>query len=264
MANNLTLGRGELWFAKYKPGTRDPEGERYIGNSPEFNATIESETLDHFDSDHGINEKDESITTQTNRTGSLITDNVSPENIALFFLGSSSALTIAAASVADEAINGVIPGLTYQLGMTETNPSGARLVDADKPFTVTDDAATDPVTFAAGTDYKINHDLGRLEIVAGGAITAGTNLRVTYDTKTGTRDRIISGSEAVSGALRYIAYNPVGSNFDWYMPYVKLSPNGDYNLKGEEWQQIPFSIEILKKAPLEAIYIDGRPYTPTP
>lgn len=260
MANNLTLGRGELWFARFKPGTRDPEGERYIGNSPEFSATIESETLDHFDSDHGINEKDESITTQTNRSGALVTDNIDPDNVALFFLGETNAFTVAAATVTDEAINGVIPGLTYQLGMSETNPTGARTIDPAKAFKVTDDAGT-PNEFTEGTDYKINRDLGRLEIVSGGGINAGTNLKVSYDTKTTTRDRIISGSEAVAGALRYIAHNPVGKNFDWYMPYVKLSPNGDYNLKGEEWQQIPFSVEILKKSPLEAIYIDGRPYT---
>lgn len=260
MANNLTFGRGELWFSRFKPGTRIPEGERYIGNSPEFNATIESETLDHFDSDHGVNEKDESITTQTNRSGSLVTDNVSAENIALFFLGSTSALTIAGGAVTDEAHNGVIPGLTYQLGMTASNPAGARLIDADQDFTVTDDAGT-PATYVKGTDYVINYDLARLEIVKGGGIAAGTNIRVSYTTKTGTRERIISGAEAVSGALRYIAYNPVGTNFDWYMPYVKLSPNGDYNLKGDEWQQIPFSIEILKNSPQEAIYIDGRPYT---
>ncbi|MBK3745540.1 hypothetical protein G3A39_40995 [Paraburkholderia aspalathi] len=259
MANNLTLGRGELWFSKFKPGTRTPEGERYIGNSPEFNATIESETLDHFDSDHGVNEKDESITTQTNRSGSLVTDNVSKENIALFFLGSETALTITAETVAAEKHNGVIPGLTYQLGMTALNPSGARNISTDTPAVVTD-GDTPATTYVAGTDYVLNADLGRLEIVKGGAIVAGSNITVDYSVEAGTRDRIISGSEAVSGALRYIAFNPVGANFDWYMPFVKLSPNGDYNLKGDEWQSIPFSVEILKNAPMEAIYIDGRPY----
>lgn len=255
---NLTLGRGELWFARFKPGTQEPEGELYIGNSPEFNATIESETLDHYDSDHGINEKDESITTQTNRTGSLTTDNISPTNVAYFFLGSSEALTITGAAVAAEVIADIIPGRTYQLGATATNPSGARRLDPTA--TTVTNADTPATTYVVDTDYKINNELGRIEIIEGGAIPADGSISVAYTTLTHTRDRMISGSEAVSGQLRYIAHNPVGEQFDWLMPYVKLSPNGDYNLKGEEWQTIPFSIEILKKAGLEAIYIDGRPH----
>lgn len=264
MANNLTLGRGELWFSRFKTGTFDPEGERYFGNSPEAAFSIESETLDHFDSDHGVKEKDESVPLSTNRTGSFVTDNIDPENISLFFFGSTSALTVTGATVTGEEINGVIPGLTYQLGATLTNPSGARLIDGSTPPTVTDDTTPSPTSYAEGADYKLNLELGRLEIVKGGAITLGKNLRLGYQTLTSTRPRVISGSNPISGTLRYIAYNPVGENFDWFMPYVKLTPNGDYALKGDEWQQIPFNIELLKKPGYEALYIDGRPYTPTP
>lgn len=264
MPNNLTLGRGELWFSRFKPNTQDPEGERYFGNSPEFSATIESETIDHYDSDHGVNEKDESVPISTNRTGSFVTDNIDPENIALFFFGSVSALSVTGAAVAGEEINGVIPGLTYQLGTTANNPSGARLL-ADTPApTVTDDTTPSPTTYTAGTDYTLDLELGRLTVLKGGAIALGTNLRIGYTTTTSTRERIISGSSPISGALRYLSFNPVGKHYDWYMPYVKLTPNGDYALKGDEWQQIPFNVEILKKSGLEALYIDGRPYVPTP
>jgi hypothetical protein len=261
MAKNLTLGRGELWFAQYLAGTQTPGGERYIGNSPEFNATIETENLDHFDSDHGVNEKDESIPLSTNRTGSFITDNIDPKNVALFFFGESEIFSVAGATVTDEPINAVSPGLTYQLGQTSTNPSGARMLSGTTAPVVTDDAGT-PVTFVAGTDYNIDLTLGRLTVLEGGGIGEGDNLQVTYTTLASSRERIISGSQAISGALRYIAFNPAGPQLDWYMPYVKISPNGDYALKGDEWQQIPFSIEILKKVGFEALYIDGRAYTP--
>lgn len=257
---NLTLGRGELWFAKYLPNTQTPGGERYIGNSPEFSATIESEALDHFDSDHGVNEKDDSIPLSTNRTGSFVTDNIDPENVALFFFGEKSTLSVTGATVTDEAVNTVSQGLTYQVGMTTGNPSGARDIDTATPVVVKD--KTTPATVhVLGTDYTFDYTLGRLTIIKGGGIDDGDSVTITYTTKTSKRDRIISGSTAIVGALRYIAFNPAGKNFDWYMPYVKLSPNGDYNLKGDEWQQIPFNIEILKKAGMEALYIDGRPYT---
>lgn len=259
MANNYTLGRGELWFAQYKPGTQEPGGERYFGNTPEINFTIESETLDHFNSDRGINEKDASIVLSTNRTGSFITDNIDPHNIALFFFGSVSNFTEAGGSVSDEEIADVEPGLTYQLGMSPTNPVGAFDLDETDPVEVKDDTTPDPNVYVAGTDYTIDYRLGRLTILEGGSITKGKKLLVSYKTKAGTRPRIISGSSAIEGALRYIEYNPVGKNKIWYMPYVKVSPNGDYALKGDEWQQIPFSLEILKKSNMEAIYIDGQP-----
>lgn len=261
---NYTLGRGELFFAQYAPGTENEQGERYLGNTPEFNMTIEEEALDHYSSDHGVNEKDASISLSTNRTGSLTTDNISPENVALFFFGAQSTFTHTGATVTDEAVAAVKQGLTYQLGKTTLNPVGARDLDflstgPNVNIIVTDDAGS-PATFDEGDDYTIDMDLGRLYIVPGGAITDGTNLEVDYKTKTTTRDRIISGANAIQGALRFISFNPEGKRMDYYMPKVKLTPNGDYNLKGDEWQQIPFTIEILKKSDREAIYVEGRKF----
>ena len=261
---NYTLGRGKLHFAKFKPGTKVPGGERYIGNSPEFNATIETETLDHYSSDEGIREKDESIALQTNRTGSFITDNVNPANIALFFLGSASVITATAQDVTDESITDVELGLTYQLGLSTSNPVGVRGLDVHTTgatpanIVVKNGSGT---TFTEGLegDYMIDMELGRLTINPAGDIPAGSAILVSYKVKAGSFERVISGSNPVEGALRYIAFNPAGKQLDWYMPWVKLTPNGDYALKGDEWQQIPFNVEILKAAGKEAIYIDGRP-----
>lgn len=254
MANNYTLGRGELHFDRFS----DPinfvlGGERYIGNSPEFSATIESENLDHYNSDRGVREKDESIVLQTNRTASFITDNVSPENLALFFFGTSEIFSTAGATVADEALNDVKKGLTYQLGMSSTNPSGVRNVTA---VTVSKGATT----LVLNTDYTLDAALGRVTLLSTSVtVLDGDDLTVDYTVASQTRERVISGSSAIAGALRFISYNPQGKRYDWYMPYVKLSPNGDFALKGDEWQQIPFNVEILKRPGYEAIYIDGRP-----
>lgn len=257
--NNYTLGRGELWVAMFLAGTQTPGGERYIGNSPEFSANIENENLDHFNSDRGIREKDESIALQTNRTASFITDNIHPENLAMYFLGSASKLAVSAATVTGETISSVVKGLTYQLG--GATGSGARNLDQHTVGTnivVKDDAGV-PTTYVEGTDYTIDMVRGRMEILSTGTIASGTNLVIDYKVKATTRDRIISGSKAVEGTLRYISYNPAGKQFDWFMPWVKISANGDHALKGDEWQQIPFSVEILRKSGMEAVYIDGEP-----
>lgn len=264
---SYALGRGEIHFARFFTGTYNPKGERYIGNSPEFNLTIEQEVLDHFSSDHGIREKDESIALQVNRTGSFTTDNVVPDNVALFFFGEKTTVTEAGATITEEVLTEVEVGLTYQLGISTTRPAGAKgiLGDTDDSNSggvnpvVTIAADSNSVALVEDTDYTIDYELGRLYVMSGAGISDGDTLHVTYTIKPSTYSRVISGSQPVEGAMRYIAFNPVGDDIDYYFPWVKISPNGDYALKSDEWQAIPFSVEVLKRSDREAIYADGRP-----
>lgn len=260
MANNYTLGKSELHFAKFLTGTQTPGGERYIGNTPEFNATFESESLDHYDSDHGVNEMDFSIVTQLTRSATFTTDNIDPDNLATFFFGSASVFSVVGTSVTDEEVADVVKGLTYQLGMSATNPVGARALDqvtaGSENITVKVGAATK----AEGTDYIIDMERGRLTVLASGTIASGSDLLVSYKTKSSTRTRIISGNTPIEGALRSISFNPAGEKMDWYMPWVKLKPNGDFALKSNDaLQVIPFSVQILKPSNREAVYVDGEP-----
>ncbi|WP_199725244.1 phage tail tube protein [Gemmobacter lutimaris] len=267
ITNNYTLGRGEIYFARRDPVTKALGGERYLGNTPEFNLTFESENLEHFSSDRGIREKDRSVILQITRSGSLVTDNVEPQNVALFFFGSTDALTVAQATTT-ETFDGVEPGMFYQLGMTALNPSGAREViypgvagPPDTTFVVEKVALPSNIALAAGTDYVLNTALGRIEILEGGALAAGDSIEVTFTVAASTRTRIISGSSPIEGALRFVAFNPTGDNIDYFLPSVSLSPNGDYALKSDEWQQIPFTVEVLKPDSGEALYADGRAVT---
>lgn len=260
MSNNYVLGRGRLYFGQHTTPGQVPSSiaELYFGNTPEVNLTIEEEKLDHFSAESGIREKDDSISLEVTRTGTFITDNISPDNLALFFFGEKSTVSVTGASVTGEAIAAVQQGYYYQLGVSPTTPSGQRDILTDSTLVVQDDA-TVPNTFVETTDYTIDGETGRLYIVPGGGIANDTNLVVDYDYATHTRSRVISGSTAISGSLRYIADNPKGTNRDFYAPYAQISPNGDFALKSEEWAQIPFNIEILKLDAYEALYIDGRP-----
>jgi len=274
---NYTLGRGEVHFARFVGATQEPAGERYIGNTPELSLTIEQEVLDHFNSDHGIREKDESIALQVNRTGSFTTDNIKPPNVALFFFGTESTVTEVGETVVDETILAVEQGLTYQLGISTTRPAGAKGIVGDTDdsnsagaFTVQayndsnsilpgSDSNSGNASYVAVTDYVLDPELGRLYIVPGGGIADGASLVVNYTIKASTFSRVISGSQPVEGAMRFIAFNPTGDDIDYYFPWVKVSPNGDYALKSDQWQTIPFNLEILKRSDREAIYADGRP-----
>lgn len=373
---NYTLGRGKLHFSRFKSGTQTPEGFRYIGNTPEFNLTIESENLDHFSSDYGIREKDDSVLLEVNRSGTMITDNIDPENIALFFLGSSSSAALVAASGLTEELDGVKAGHSYKLGQSSANPAGYFGIntadfsvytgsaptaatgtvtfggtgDADDTVTiggqvytlkavpanpyevdigadatetaanltaainagagagttygsgtiantdVTASASAGVVTvtartagtagnsialtvsgnditasgagnlaggtgtaYAPGTDYEMDFDTGLLTILDGGTISDGDDIVVGFGVRQSTRERVISGATPVEGSLMFVAANPKGKQFNYYFPWIKITPNGDYALKGDEWQQIPFNLEVLKPSASEAIFMDGKP-----
>jgi len=258
---NYTLGRGELYFNKFKPGTQVGIGERYFGNTPEFSSSVESENLDHYNSDRGVREKDASVVLQTDRTATFSTDHISPENIALFYFGSVEVLTQTAGTDEEETFEEVQQGLFYQLGVSEANPTGVRGVTN---VVVTDGAPSDPVTYVLGVDYLVNPELGRVEVLLGGGITGGSDIEVTYDTVANSREVVVSGSLAVEGSMRFIAVNPVGENIDYLWPWVKITPNGDFALKGDEWQVIPFSVEILRRQGYEAVYATKRPAATAP
>lgn len=254
---NYTLGRGKVHFSRFKTGTQVPAGFFYIGNTPEFNLTIESETLDHFSSDEGIREKDDSVPLEVTRTGSLITDNIDPKNVALFFFGEEVVVTQADVASSTETLEDIKAGHSYKLGVTTNNPTGYFGID---PTGFEVEVSPAGAALVAGTDYEMNFDTGIISFLDTSAVAVdGVDIDVTFAVREHTRDRVLSGSEPVEGAMMYIAFNPKGKNFDYYLPYVKITPNGDYALKGDEWQQIPFTIEALKPTSGEAIYMDGRP-----
>lgn len=256
--NNYTLGRGKLYFAQFLAGTRIPGAERYLGNTPEVGLNFESEDLEHFSSDFGLRELDRSIVMQITRSATFTTDNIDPRNVALFYFGSTEALTVGASSVEGEVLPPAEIGMFYQLGMTMLNPSGARNIVFPGTGATEFDLKKGAASLAVGTDFIINPAQGRIEVLEGGAIEDGDELTVDYSVAASTRKRIISGSAPVHGALRYIADNPEGDNIDYYLPSVSLAPNGEFALKGDDWQAIPFNVKVLKSDTREALYGDTR------
>ena len=258
MNKNYTLGKGRVYFDAFAQGTLTPQGERYFGDTMEFNVTSESESLEHFDNDAGIRVKDASVLLELSRTGTLITENISPENLALFFLGASAVLSQAAAVGQTTEIAAAKQGYYYQLGTSAGRPEGVRKV-ANVVVTNTTTPAT---VYDLNDDYTVDAASGRIQIVEGGGIADGTGITVTFDVEAADITRVVTAADAeIKGALRYISTNPQGEKFDYFFPYVSLQPNGDFALKsGEEWQQLGFQFEVLKKDDnTEAMYINGQP-----
>jgi hypothetical protein len=259
---NYVVPKGRLYFDRYPQGITIEEdtpgegGERYLGNTPGFTINATSENLDHFSSEGGVNVKDASVQLSLNRAGSLTTDDISAENLSLALLGDESVLSVVGATGLTSIIANAVQGRHYQIGVSTSNPAGLRDISN---VVVKSGSPGFAVTVAMSGNYEVDLDLGRIYILDGAPGIDGIPIQVEYDQVAHTRTQIISGTESIYGALRLIADNPIGDNKDWYFPYVKLALDGDMALKGEEWQQIAFTIEVLQKGSLASVYVDGRP-----
>lgn len=256
------IGKGRLFFDQFAPGTKNSTGERYLGNTPELSVAVETETLDHYDADEGLNVKDESVTVENSQTLTFTTDNIDPDNIALWFAGPRNNLTITSSTDNVETHKAYL-GRFIQLGASEETPSGARKVTNVTVSKLVPDADPEnpPVETPVDPEGNLDIDLemGRIFIEPDAPDLAdGEELKVKFDIEAGTRTVIIGRGDEIRGALRFIATNPIGKKHHHYWPYVKITANGDYALKGSEWQQMSFNVEVLKKdAATERVYIDA-------
>ncbi len=87
---NLTLGRGKLYFTPYAPNTTTGGVKGYFGNTPTLTMTQQVTKLDHYSMEGGLKVKDKSITLQTDVMLTFETDNISPGNLLLWFGGEAA------------------------------------------------------------------------------------------------------------------------------------------------------------------------------
>lgn len=253
-AQNHVLGSGRIYFDQFKAGTTATTGERYLGNTPEL-STSRSETMtDHYDADNGKRVKNLSVSASEDTNGSLTTDNISNENLALWFAGDKSVITQVVAADVAETFVGVKQGSWYQLGRTPTNVTGVRQATA----TLVKVGAT---TVTQEGNYEIDVPRGRIQVLAGAPdIAEDDDMIVTYDVAAVTRNIVVSKGDQIEGALRFVSNNQQGVNRDYYWPRVKLTSDGDMTLKGEDWQMLPFSMEMLRlNDTTELVYIEEVP-----
>lgn len=238
---NYVVGRGKLYFRKFLPGTRTlaAAGARYLGNSPELSLSQDEEKLDHYNSDRGIRVKDASVSLQNDMSGSFSLDDIQPENLALWFRGDVQTGALAGGAVVDEP-HTVSPGEYIQAGLTDGNPIGARNISA---VTVKIGAATIDL---AG-NYEIDAVTGRIFVLEDAEdIPADSDVLVSYSAAAGTEEVVVAAGTVIEGRLEFIADNAAGQNRDYIWPCVQISPDGDFALKGDDWQNMSFTLEILK------------------
>lgn len=255
VVNNLTVGKGLVFFDQFAAGTQTKQGEDFFGDCKGLNLTIKSTQLDHYQSTGGVKTLDGSAAIQVDSSGQLMTENNSAENMARFFFGSTSTVTQSAATVTAEVVGPVIPGLYYQLGIGAT-PLGVQNLDSATPALVKD-GDTGATTYVEGTDYAIDYKSGRIQILVGSTITSGDTVKVTYSTKAVSKPRVLSGTTPIEGALRFVSSNISGLDQMVYMPWVKLTPNGTYDLIGDKFTEMSFDVKALSLGGQPFVYSQG-------
>ncbi len=353
---NYVIGRGKLFFDPFLTGTKTVSGmERYLGNSPELSSSQNEDKVDHYSSDFGIKVKDDSVSITNDLSLSFSLDDISSENLALWFRGEAQTNALAGATAATTTVTDLKPGTYVQLGLTAGNPIGARNVSnvsaamagtratgtltlstavpadgdtvtvggvvytfktvpaganhvligatindcaanledavnadatanpfyatssgavvtfhADEPgtagnsitlaktFATSGNGTVSGATFSGGSasgttsvdmtgNFEVDAVTGRVFIVESPLhVAAGDDVTFTYDAAVGTEDVVIAAGTVIMGRLVFISDNAAGQNRDYIWPYAQIRPDGDFALKGDDWQKMTFSAEVLK------------------
>ena len=159
-----------------------------------------------------------------------------------------SGATLAGGTSTTETIADVERGRWYQLGVTDDLPQGVNHIGS-----VT-------ITGVDVASYTVDADAGRIFIKPEAVdVVNGDDLEVSFGVVAGVDDIVIARAETIEGEMVFIANNAAGANDNYFWPYVKLSPDGDFSLKGDEWLTMTFNFEILKRdAMIERQYITRR------
>jgi hypothetical protein len=269
---NYVVGRGRIYFNQFKPGSNvSAGGELYFGNTPELTINTDSETLDHYSSESGLREMDMRVLLELTQGGTFTTDEVNADNLALFFLGEKAVVTQTQVTGKKEVIPAIRKARYIQIGTDANNPTGVRdinnltvgVVDANVAISVgSGDISTisgiSMVPLAG--NFEVDLATGRLYVEPDAPdVGNGQQAVLQYDVNPQVRTMIIGRSAMVYGSLRFISDNPVGSQKDYFFPKVALQPDGDYALKGDDWQVMSFTFSALRlNSATERVYIDIR------
>lgn len=159
-----------------------------------------------------------------------------------------SGATLAGGTSTTETVSNVERGRWYQLGVTDEMPQGVNHIGSVV------------ITGVDADSYTVDADAGRIFVKPEAVdIVNGDDLEVAYGVFAGVDDIVIARAETIEGEMAFIANNAAGANDNYFWPYVKLSPDGDFSLKGDEWLNMTFNFEILKRdALVERQYITRR------
>ncbi len=276
------LGRGKVLLAVNAAttatgivGLPDNSGYRHLGNAPAFATTLEVEEFTHRSSLSGFSEVDARAITSREIGLSFSLDEVSFDNLTLFYSGIGESLTNPAVAgvgaamseivIVSVAAGGVVLGRWYQL-LTAYDGTGDPLSmdPVNSPVAADDDLHLEELagatTLVEGTDYEVDWENGLIFILSTATnISAGEGLHYFSDACAGcpaTIDRVkaLQGSN-VDYSIQFVSINPLNADEEIVYEFhrVSLAADGDLNLIQEnEASVMAFTGTALKNSVIDS------------
>lgn len=249
--DDYNLGRGCAFFAPLDAVTELPQAYRDLGNAPEFNITVETETLEHQSSRQGLKVTDKEVTISQKINLSFQLDEINHENLAEFFSGEKAThVNVAVAGFVQYAM---IPDPTVELGKWYDirDSAGDRAYDIEAGDFAAETSNGTPVPLVLNTDYELDLEMGRVFLlstssVVATAISGSEDINVTLTAEVTAKDvnevRALTKT-SVSGALKFIAENPADNDkqTEFQFHKVSLKADGDFALIGDEFTVMGFT-----------------------
>jgi len=242
--SDYNLGRGALYFANLVSSL--PSRYRHLGNSPEFNISVEVETLEHQSSLTGLKVTDKEVIISQKVSVSVTLDEINDENLAVFFSGEVATFgnDVALAGFSEHvmiAAAEVEQGRWYDI----VDSSGVRVYDIDEGNLTVESPDTTAQTL--NTDYTVDEEFGRIFIVVGGGIATGADdVLVTLAADAGTKEvdevRALTQTN-VTGALKFIGENPANNDesVEYQFHQISLKAEGDFAQISDEFTTMQFT-----------------------
>jgi hypothetical protein len=244
-AANYNLGRGRAYIAPLVSGL--PYEFRDLGNVPGFSLSVDVEELLHQSSREGVKTTDARVVISQDVGFTLTLDELSAQNLALFFAGTVDA------GVTNPAVAGIteylaIPALVetggFYLQIQNATGVPARDIDASD-VTVTHDKAGANDTLVLNTDYTVDTTNGMIFFLSTGVVTTvGKTIHVTLAAKAGavaTMDQTLGlAASSATYALKFIGVNPLDEDSEMQVELhkIRISAEGDFALIGDEITQM--------------------------
>lgn len=244
---NLVLGRGRLYFDAFAPGTQIGTGEKYMGNTPAFSITRSVESVVRTRSYGGKKHESDPIVVSEKLSASISTDNISPKNFAHWFHATEESK--------------LLPGESFEINIVADHEKLIKIFDTKTGATRSTNITSlrvyrgiVEVPLLGNFDTRMLQ-YGLLSILENARdVFDGDRLRLVVRTGESKVAPLDATNKALQGSLRFLSNNIVGPDFDYFFPLVTVTPSGSIDLKGDEFQQMVFTIEVMKLSPVEDYY----------
>ncbi len=249
-SNSIVVGRGDLYFDRFDPATNLRQGELYLGEVKDFTISQDAQVIRRYTSVGGQKVEVEGAITSEIHKGEFETDNLSIENLALWFGTESQVESVEAVGVISESFIAKV-GRYYQLGMTRI-PIGLRYVE-----NVVAKIGSTEINLNA--NFDVNKATGRLQVRPEAPnVSEGQTFTISFEWRQQTINMISPSRREQFGSLRFVSRNIRGNQKNYFYPMVKLTTAGDLNLNDENnWQMLKFEFEARKlNAFTDYVYAD--------